>query len=136
MRKLIAVVTAVTGLAIAIPATTASAITASKFSVVGGVNFINASPQRVIIRGPLVAARHRGVRLGHYRARFGAGHNPRLKVAFVFPSGKIKAKGRANRRRIEIVGGTQAWNGAAGKVKIRPLRGRAERFTITVVVGA
>src|SRR5690349_15305696 len=133
MRRVLALA-AVAAVAVAIPASTASGITATKFGVVGVTKFINVNPHRVIVKGVLVKPHQRGVQVGAFKILVkGKSQRPPLRIAFIFPDGKIKAKGPQNAKRLQVTGGTRAWNGVAGKVKARSRGERTERYTLTLV---
>ena len=54
--------------------------------------------------------------VGHFRAKFRRGGH--LGAVFTFDNGKLRASGNQKNHRVPIVGGTRAWNGAAGKLLI------------------
>ncbi len=50
-----------------------------------------------------------------------------------FPDGKLKAQGNINASRILVVGGSGRWNGAAGKINVRPLSHRKTLLRFAIV---
>jgi hypothetical protein len=120
--------------ATSVAVTTAGAQTATKFSAIEIVKSAHrVSHNKFVTRGVLVVPGDRDEVLGTDRVTFSRrGHGTIHAVAF-FPDGKIKAQGRADHNRIQIVGGTRRWNGAAGKIRFQPLSHRATFLTFTVV---
>jgi hypothetical protein len=88
-------------------------------------------------RGLLV---HRGVPVGHDVIKFTVlGHRrARLRaIAYFTGRGSLKVKGvisgRNNNNRLPIIGGTGAFNGAAGKVKVNNLGHQRAHLTFVFV---
>jgi hypothetical protein len=113
-------------------AATASARTETRFSVVASKGHGHQVGSHSFLQhGRLSQPGDRDDVVGRYQAKFTqrSNHKLRLRAVASFPGqGSLKAKGFLSGRnsRVPIIGGTGAFNGAAGKLKIHNLRhGRA-----------
>ena len=127
MRRVLALAV-VTALAVVAIGATASAQRVTKFSVVA----IQKSQRRVsnrslISKGRLAQVGNLSNTVGHYHARFTFRRKTRTAriraVAFFGRHTSLKAKGiqGPHDNRLPIIGGTGAFDGAAGKLKTRNL---------------
>ena len=74
--------------------------------------------------------------VGHDKAKFsfnGDNGPVRVRAVFFFPQGKIKAAGQLQNNRFQILGGTRAFNGIAGKVRVHRSHGQRTPLTFTIV---
>jgi hypothetical protein len=82
-----------------------------------------------ILKGGLSRPHDTSAIIGHFKARFTKPHRQlKARAVFFFRQGKIKAQGLLTRNnRVQITGGTRAYNGAAGKIKAH---GNRLHFTV------
>jgi hypothetical protein len=119
VRKILLIGAIATALAATGLVGTAGAQTASRFTVLA----IDQSRHHqrsgaLVIRGRLAVPGDRDDTIGHFKAKFTLAHHKlRVRAVFYFANGKIKAKGTlSHNNRVQIIGGTRAWNGASGKI--------------------
>ena len=129
MRKLLVIGTVAALAAAAVP-TGASAGGVVRFSVrtVNEHHHVRRD-HVVILKGGLSRPHDTSAIVGHFKARFTKSHRQlRARAVFFFRQGKIKAQGHLTRNnRVQVTGGTRAYNGAAGKIKAH---GNRLHFTI------
>jgi hypothetical protein len=130
MRRVITLAV-IAALAFAALAATAAARTESRFSLVEIAKSGHRSGNHIVLRGVLVARGDRDDVVGHDHVRISRRGN--IHALFHFPDGALKAQGNADAHRIIIVGGSGRWNGAAGKIKFRPLSGRRTLLHFAIV---
>ena len=129
MRKLIAATVAALALA-AVTGTTAGAQSVSTFSVqtVGS----HSTHHGTRLLATLSEVGEPGEAVGALKVDFTSRTSVRA-VAFL-SGGKLKFKGEfRNNNKLHIVGGTRAWDGASGKVKVHNLPGPEVVLSFTVV---
>jgi hypothetical protein len=129
VRKLL-VIGAIGVLAVAALPTAASAGGVTRFSVRTVYPHQHRRNDGVyVVRGALSRPHDPNAIIGHYKARFAQPHRQlRAHAVFFFRQGKIKAQGLlTHNNRVQITGGTRAYNGAAGKIKAH---GKRLHFTI------
>ena len=132
MRKVLLLVS-LAAVAVAAVAATASARTETRFAVVASKGHGHSlGGHSFLVHGRLSQPGDRDAHVGRYEAKFTqrSNHTLRLRAVANFRGeGSLKAKGLLSRgpnSRVPIIGGTGAFNGAAGKLKIHNLRhGRA-----------
>jgi hypothetical protein len=130
LRKALSAAGLVAVVAAGILVASAGAQTASRFTVVD-------VPKRITHHGTVTVGKltkpgTRRVVVGHDRIKF----NPKTGHArgvFIFPNGKIKAAGFLENSRVQVLGGTRAYNGVAGKVKIHKSHGNDTPLTFVLV---
>jgi hypothetical protein len=115
MRRLI-LIGIVAALAAAVLAPTAGARSESTFKVIADSTSHKERKHAFILTGKLRDPNNRSNVVGHFRAKFRRGGH--LGAVFTFDNGKLRASGNQKNHRVPIVGGTRAWNGAAGKLLI------------------
>src|SRR5262245_57491244 len=108
----------------------AGAQSARRFTVVDVPTRI--THHHTVTVGKLTRPGTRNVVVGHDKVKFNPekGH---ARGVFFFPKGKIKAAGFLNNNRIQILGGTRAYNGVAGKIKIHKSHGNDTPLTFVLV---
>jgi hypothetical protein len=115
----------------AVFAATAGARVETRFSVIAQQTGGHQAGRHFVTRGRLLQPGDRDDVVGHYRSKFG--RHGRVHAVALFGDGAIKLQGNTNASRIPIVGGRGRWNGAAGKVKTRNLRGGDQLITFVIV---
>jgi hypothetical protein len=137
MRRVL-VLAALAAFAIAAIAAPASAQRVTKIRVVAIQKSIHRVGRTVRARGKLVKPHHRHHRVGRYHARFRprGRHRVSIRAVAIFRGeGSLKIKGTEGRHdnRLVVIGGTGEFNGAAGKLKTRDLRGNKTLLTFLFV---
>jgi hypothetical protein len=136
VKKIISAL-AIAALGAAVITTTASARTESRFTVIGLTQSSHPTHGGVIVRDSLVLPGDRDVAIGHARIKFSprAHHSVRARGVFTLAGGTLKVKGvfSGASGRVNVIGGTRRWNGAAGKVNLSNAGHGAERYRFTVV---
>ncbi len=136
MRKVIPLL-AIAGLCLGVLAASAAARVESRFTVIGLTKSSHPVHGGVIVRDTLVVPGDRNEVVGHARIKFTprAHRSVRARGVFVVGGGTLKVKGvfSGSSGRINVIGGTRHWNGAAGKVKLSNAGQGAERYAFTVV---
>jgi hypothetical protein len=128
-----------TTLAVAAIAATASAQRVTKLRVITyRQHGHRVSHNSFLIRGLLKDAANRSNRVGRFEAKFTRRphHRTAVRAVAIFDrTGSLKVKGVQGPRdnRIPIIGGTGAFNGAAGKLITRDLRGNHTLLTFLFV---
>src|SRR5947207_2290523 len=121
MRKTIAALSAAGLLVLAMLSGSASARTESHFTVIGVTKSSHPSGESgVIVRDKLVVPGDRDHVIGHARIKFTPVKTDSVRARGVFSlgGGTLKVKGTfgvtGSTGRINVIGGTRRWNGAAG----------------------
>lgn len=140
MRKVrtVLLLSGLTVLAAAAIVATATALQATKLRVVTHHEHARRIAHGFIVRGQLVDAANRRNRVGRFEATFRplGHHRVRIRAVAVFDRiGSLKAKGveGPGDNRLPIIGGTGAFNGAAGKLITRNIRNDHTLLTFVFV---
>jgi hypothetical protein len=129
---------ALAAVAVVAIAATASAQRVTKIRVVSIQTSAHRSGHSFVANGRLVTPGDRSDRVGRYTGKFTprGHHATRIRaVGTFFGEGTLKVKGVQGRgnNRILVIGGTGAFNGAAGKLKIHSLAHGNARLTFLFV---
>jgi hypothetical protein len=134
MRRLILATTvaAIAALVLAIPA---GAVTKAHFSV-AAINHSSRHTHNGFAFTERLRRHHRSV--GHDKVTcrtIHRSHKASCKAVFFFAAGKIKAKGNFGRgdNRVQVTGGTRAFDGVAGKILIHNLNANKTRLEFILV---
>jgi hypothetical protein len=138
MRKL-AITSALAAIvATSLVASPAGARTETRFDVYAiGVAIHRGPDGRISFRDRLVEPANHRERVGHDKVacRFLRRGTSHCRAVFVFRNGTVKANGLIGGRhpRLPVVGGTRAFNGAAGKVIVQNLKRRNSLISFDLV---
>jgi hypothetical protein len=136
MRKVF-VIAALTAIAVAGTVATANAQRVTKFSVVAVGRHAHRIDHSFVVGGVLKEVGESQI-VGRYKAKFTprSGHRVRIRAnAFFRNEGLIKVKGieGPGDNRLNVIGGTGAFNGASGKLITHGLSRNRTLLTFTIV---
>ena len=130
MRRLVFAAVIAT-LVAAVFAASAAARSESRFRVIADPTHQVQRQHAFVLKGKLRQPHNRSNVVGHFRAKFRKGGH--LAATATFANGKIRVSGNQKNHKVPIVGGTRAWNGAAGKLLIHNLKHNEALLKFVVV---